>query len=79
MPATAQLTETAPRELTAAVVMRIAPPAPFIPAPWHGKHIIAMLVCHSGPNAAADLAPIRALGDPIADLITRSPTSSTSR
>jgi hypothetical protein len=65
-----ELTESAPRELTAAVVMRIAPPAPFIPAPWHGKHIIVMLVCHSGPNADADLAPVRALGDPIADLIT---------
>ena len=52
-----ELTESAPRELTAAVVMRIAPPAPFIPERWHGRHIIAMLVCHSGPNADADLAP----------------------
>ncbi len=68
-----ELTESAPRELTAAVVMRIAPPAPFIPAPWHGKHIIVMLVCHSGPNADADLAPVRALGDPIVDLITEKP------
>ncbi|MDN5933571.1 MAG: hypothetical protein L0I24_21310, partial [Pseudonocardia sp.] len=54
-------------------MMRIAPPAPFIPEVWHGRHIIVMLVCHSGPNAAADLAPIRALGDPIADLITEKP------
>ena len=68
-----ELTETAPRELTAAVVMRIAPPAPFIPERWHGQHIVGMLVCHSGPHAAADLAVIRALGDPIVDLVTEKP------
>lgn len=59
------LTETAPRELTAAVVMRLAPPAPFIPESWHLKPIIAMLLCHSGADPKGDLAPIRALGDPI--------------
>ncbi|MGI8694290.1 MAG: FAD-binding oxidoreductase [Geodermatophilaceae bacterium] len=64
-----ELTETARRELTAAVVMRIAPPAPFIPETWHGKHIIAMLICHSGENAERDLTAVRALGDPIVDLV----------
>ncbi|MDN5747293.1 MAG: FAD-binding oxidoreductase [Pseudonocardia sp.] len=68
-----ELTETAPRELTAAVVMRIAPPAPFVPAPWHGKHVIGMLVCHSGSNADADLAPVRAVANPIVDLIGEKP------
>ena len=67
------LTESAPRELTVALVMRMAPTAPFIPEHWHGKHIVAMLVCHSGHDAAADLAPIRALGDPVADLIEQRP------
>ncbi len=42
------LTESAPRELAAAVAIRIAPPAPFIPQHWHGRHIIGILVCHSG-------------------------------
>lgn len=68
-----ELTETAPRELTAGAVVRIAPPAPFIPETWHGKRVIGILVCHSGPNPDADLAPIRALGDPIVDLITEKP------
>lgn len=68
-----ELTESAPRELTAAVVMRIAPPAPFLPEWCHGRHIIGMLVCHSGRDAAADLAPLRALGDPIVDLVTEKP------
>jgi hypothetical protein len=64
------LTESAPRELTAAVSLRLAPPAPFLPEEWHGKLIIGLLVCHTGADAESDLAPVRALGDPIADLVT---------
>jgi FAD/FMN-containing dehydrogenase len=64
------LTESAPRELTAAVTVRLAPPAPFLPEEWHGKPIVGLLVCHSGAEMEADLAPLRTLGDPIADLVT---------
>jgi FAD/FMN-containing dehydrogenase len=67
------LTEAAPPELTAAVTVRLAPPAPFLPEDWHGKPIIGMLVCHSGADAEGELAPVRALGDPIADLVTEKP------
>jgi FAD/FMN-containing dehydrogenase len=67
------LTETAPRELTAAVTVRLAPPAPFLPKEWHGRPIVGLLVCHSGADAEADLAPVRALGEPIADLVTKKP------
>ena len=67
------LTEAAPRELTAAVTVRLAPPAPFLPPEWHGRPIIGLLVCHSGADAEADLAPVRALGAPIADLVTEKP------
>ncbi|MGF1473030.1 MAG: FAD-binding oxidoreductase [Rubrobacteraceae bacterium] len=67
------LTESAPRELTAAAMIRLAPPAPFIPEEWHFKPVAGMLVCHSGEDAEADLAPIRALGDPIVDLISEKP------
>jgi FAD/FMN-containing dehydrogenase len=67
------LTESAPRALTLAVNMRPAPPAPFLPEAWHGKPIIGVLVCHSGENAGADLAPLRALGAPLADLVTQKP------
>jgi FAD/FMN-containing dehydrogenase len=67
------LTESAPRELTAAVTVRLAPPAPFLPEQWHGKPIIGLLVCHSGADVEGDLAPVRALGDPIADLVTEKP------
>jgi FAD/FMN-containing dehydrogenase len=67
------LTKSAARELTAAVTVRLAPPAPFLPEEWHGRPIIGLLVCHSGADAEADLAPVRALGDPIADLVTEKP------
>src|SRR5439155_16145688 len=61
------LTEAAPRELTAALVMRLAPPAPFVPEQWHGRPIVGMLVCHSGRNAQADLAALGDLGEPVVD------------
>jgi FAD/FMN-containing dehydrogenase len=62
------LTEQAPRELTAATIVRLAPPAPFLPQAWHGKPIAGIQICHSGANPEADLAPLRDLGDPIVDL-----------
>jgi FAD/FMN-containing dehydrogenase len=68
-----ELTEQAPRELTAATIARLAPPAPFLPQAWHGKPIAGMILCHSGPNPDADLAPVRALGNPIVDLVGPKP------
>ncbi len=67
------LTASAPRELTAAMVLRTAPPLPFLPSEWHFRPIVAMLVCHSGADPAADIAAIRALGEPIADLLGERP------
>jgi FAD/FMN-containing dehydrogenase len=68
-----ELTEQAPRELTAAAIVRLAPPVPFLPQVWHGKPIVGIQVCHSGANADADLAPVRALGNPIVDLVGPKP------
>ena len=67
------LTESAPRELTLAAMIRLAPPAPFVPEEWHFKPVVGILACHSGANAKTDLAPLRALADPIADLISEHP------
>lgn len=68
-----ELTASAPRELTAVAMIRLAPPAPFVPEKWRLKPIVGMLVCHSGPTAGADLAPLRALGEPIFNLIGEKP------
>ena len=69
----ADLTASAPRELTAVCTLRLAPPAPFVPQEWHGKHVVGMVLCYSGADPTTDLAPIRALGDPIVDLIAEKP------
>src|SRR5258705_3973493 len=66
---------TAPDEVTAWVVLRQAPPLPFLPPEWHGKEIVVLAVCAIGDNAAAEnaVAPLRAIGKPIADAIGPSP------
>jgi len=66
-----QVTDSAPRELTLVAVRRNAPPAPWVPQELHGTPIVLVVACHSGTSeqAESDLAPLRALGDPIADLV----------
>ena len=65
------LTEEAPRELAVWLLLLHAPPAPFVPVEWHGRKICATAVCYSGELDRADdaLAPIRAIGGPILDLL----------
>ena len=62
---------SAPRELTLVALRRNAPPAPWLPAEAHGTPIIAVVACHSGTpeQAQDDLAPIKSIGTPLADLI----------
>jgi len=62
---------SAPRELTLVLVRRNAPPAPWLPEAAHGTPIIMIIACHSGSleQAQADLAPVKAHGRPLADLI----------
>ena len=69
------LTSEAPRELAAWMLLLRAPEAPFVPAEWHGERICAMAVCFSGDLDATDavLAPIRAIGDPVFDVLAERP------
>jgi FAD/FMN-containing dehydrogenase len=61
----------APDELSTWVVLRKAPPLPFLPAEWHGKEVMVLAACYAGDMVAAEkaLAPIRKIGRPIADVI----------
>ncbi|MGH8923838.1 MAG: FAD-binding oxidoreductase [Acidimicrobiia bacterium] len=68
-----ELTATAPRELTTAVIVRLAPAAPFVPEQWHGRKVAAMVVCYTGHNPESALAPIRKLGQPVVDTIRPMP------
>ncbi|MFP8955444.1 FAD-binding oxidoreductase [Natrialbaceae archaeon A-CW3] len=69
------LADEAPRTLTAFLILRRAPPAPFVPEEWHGERICAMAVCYSGDLDTVDevLSPIRGLGDPVVDLLQEQP------
>jgi FAD/FMN-containing dehydrogenase len=65
----------APRELTSVGVLRIAPPAPWLPKDVHGQPIVALFVCHSGDIDEGQrlLAPLRALATPVADIVMPRP------
>ena len=62
---------SAPDEVTAWVVLRKAPPLPFLPAEVHGKEVLVFAVCAVGDMQKAEkaVAPLRALGKPIADVV----------
>lgn len=62
-------------DLTVWVVLRRAPPLPFLPEDMHGKEILVFAVCYVGEPGQADeaLAPLRAIGEPIADVIGLQP------
>jgi FAD binding domain-containing protein/berberine-like enzyme len=64
-----EVTATTPRELTLAAAIITAPPAPFVPEQYRERRVVGMLVCHSGDDPEADLAPIRAAAEPIVDLV----------
>ena len=70
-----EITTVAPRDLTVFLILMRAPPAPFVPEKAHGTRICAMTVCYSGDldNVEEVLAPIRALGDPVVDLLQERP------
>ncbi len=62
---------SAPDDVTAWVVLRKAPPLPFLPTEVHGKEVLVFAVCAVGDTQKAEraIAPLRALGRPIADVI----------
>jgi len=70
-----QVASKTPDELSVWVVLRKAPPLPFLPADVHGKEIVVFAVCYTGDEADGNraLEPLRALGKPIADVIGMQP------
>jgi FAD/FMN-containing dehydrogenase len=68
-----QAASKAPDELTVWVVLRQAPPLPFLPTEVHGKEILVFAVCYTEADGKRELEPLRALGEPIADVIGMQP------
>jgi FAD/FMN-containing dehydrogenase len=71
------ITAKAPQELAVWMILLNAPPLPFVPEEWHGRKSCAMVVCYSGDLERTDeaLAPIRALGDPVVEVLQEWPYS----
>ena len=69
------LTEHASPALTCAALLRMAPPAPWLPKQVHGRPIVALVLCHAGPviDAEREVAPIKAFGAPVGDIVQRRP------
>jgi FAD/FMN-containing dehydrogenase len=75
LPEFRRIANEAPDELTTWVVMRKAPPLPFLPTEWHGKEVLIFAACYSGDLKEGEKATkaLRALGKPIVDVISPHP------
>ena len=75
LPEFRRIADQAPDELTIWVVMRKAPPLPFLPPEWHGKDVLVFAACYSGDMKEGEkaLKALRALGKPIVDVIAPHP------
>jgi FAD/FMN-containing dehydrogenase len=60
-----QFAASAPEELNVWVILRKAPPLPFLPEPLHGKEVIVLPVFYTGDIAEGEklLEPLRSFGD----------------
>ena len=67
--------KSAPEELNVWVVVRQAPPLPFLPAAVHGQPIVALAVFHPGAAADAEraIAPLRRFATPLGEHVDATP------
>ena len=65
----------APNELTVIPLLRLAPPAPFIPKELHGKPVVGVIVLYAGAIEKGEelIAPLRQYGTPLVDGIGLKP------
>jgi FAD/FMN-containing dehydrogenase len=63
--------KAAPEDLSTIANVVIAPPMPMVPEEVHGKPVVMALMAYVGPpdQAEAAIAPLRALADPLADMV----------
>jgi FAD/FMN-containing dehydrogenase len=62
-----------PPELACVLALRKAPPAPWLAKEVHGQDIVAIFVCHTGSVEEGEklVAPLKALGSPVGDILQR--------
>jgi len=64
-----------PNEFNTWVVMRKAPPLPFLPEDVHGKDVVVAAICFFGQADEGEklVAPMRAFGDPVGEHVGMAP------
>jgi hypothetical protein len=69
------LAAEAPDERSCWVVLRKAPPLPFLTPAWHGREVVILAAVHAGPldEGEKGLEPVRRIGTPIVDGVARHP------
>ncbi len=62
---------TAPDELFTFAAFTTAPTAPYVPVHLHGKPVLSLFICYSGPLEEGDhiVQPLRTFGPPEVDLV----------
>ena len=70
-----EFTAHAPDELGTLAVLRIAPPAPFLPRQVHGQPVVGIGVCYAGSVEEGEqvVRPLKEFGSPLVDLIGPKP------
>jgi len=70
-----QFVNSAPEELNVWVVLRKAPPLPFLPENVHGKEVVVMPIFYAGAVAEGEklIAPLRSFGDAVGEHIGPQP------
>ena len=70
-----EFVNTIPEELNVWVVLRKAPPLPFLPESVHGKEVVILPIFYSGAVAEAEklIAPLRAFGTALGEHIGAQP------
>lgn len=71
----ADILRDAPEEVSLLLILRHAPPAPFLPESVHGKMVLLLAPIYVGDPAEGEaaLAPLRRIGKPIVDKVERRP------
>jgi FAD/FMN-containing dehydrogenase len=61
----------APDELSTVANVMLAPPMPFVPAEYHGKPVMIVLLVYAGPAEAGEpaVARLRELAEPVVDMV----------
>jgi len=69
--AVADFLASAPRTVSCLPILRRAPPAPFLPEAIHGELVLVVAMCYAGDpeEGRRVLAPLRSVGDPVADAV----------